>query len=86
MGASIVDGMPDPSLNWEAFLRRLDHWMKQKDEAPDQWVRGISFLKIRRKPVLSLTLRELLYLYPLEPNQEESTAVAGFEKTKPCLW
>lgn len=38
MGDAILDGMPDPSINWEAFLRKLDHWMKQKDEAPEQWV------------------------------------------------
>ena len=38
MGQSPFDSMPDPSANWEGFLRRLDHWLKKKDEAPDQWV------------------------------------------------
>lgn len=38
LGEAHVDGMPDPSLDWEGFLRRLDVWLKQKDEAPEQWV------------------------------------------------
>lgn len=40
LGESHVDGIPDPSLDWEGFLRRLDDWLKQKDEAAEQWVRN----------------------------------------------
>ena len=38
LGDAYLDGMPDPSVDWEGFLRGLDQWLKQKDEAPQQWV------------------------------------------------
>ncbi|CAB9500767.1 expressed unknown protein [Seminavis robusta] len=37
VGGSFMDGMPDPNVDWESFLRRLDSWLKQKDHAPEQW-------------------------------------------------
>ena len=38
LGEAHADGIPDPSLDWEGFLRRLDAWLKQKDEVEEQWV------------------------------------------------
>jgi len=38
MGDKHMDGLPDPSVDWEGFVGGLDQWLRQKDEAPEQWV------------------------------------------------
>jgi len=43
MGDKHTDGLPDPSVDWAGFLDGLDQFLKQKDEAPEQWVGSCEF-------------------------------------------